>query len=463
MTNHLVVLVCLFAMVIALPPSKADETVDYLVNAETVTTGTSNGFQNEGAGDSVVNTKTEANNGTATVMMALNGDVSTEWNYVGPTPLTTCIWAPTTLHWPALSGFCSGEPDANTSYVTSLTESPGDADDEDVYSVSNPGLATGTVITSVVAFIWARENVSQTGELPRIDFAIEKGGLQCGLGQVSTTLAWVNYTLTCANSYDGDAWTVADFTGMQLHVIVATNELSSLVSMTYAGVVVTYQLPYMLDIDSHINVPTELVTDVEIFLSCSLTGDTEGASLQIQGTTVATNLCIAPNIDTRYKTDARGDVVVRMYSNPDTTQTVYSIDLLIARVTTSGGGISLLPPAPVCSYNAFTQYFDCIDSQNYGGMNVQWVRWQVDGGGGVRGDPNGRVSLPSNNGLWSAGSRSHVITATAVYLSGAEVTTSIVLTTDDSVRLVMWLLLVLLILIIVIPCVDKLVKWRKRR
>jgi hypothetical protein len=440
-------------------PSRGDEIIDYFVSAEVSVKGVSNGFLLESAADGISNTKTEANNGTLTAMMSLDGDVSLNWDYVHSEP--SCIIAGT-VHWSYISGFCDSEPDGNTSYVTAMVTAA-DTADTDLYTLTVPTIPGGAVITAVTVFSWSRVNATYIPP-PTLSYRLKcSGGGYTGLLYVALAGPFANRTAVAPTSCSGaGAWVVADLTGLQLEMTVTIGGIeTSYVTATYAGVVVTYQTPYWLDISQVINVPTEQVASVEIFLSCSLVGDTEGFTMQINGVTAATNLCIAPNIDTSYLTDQRGDVVIRTYSNPDPTQTIYSIDLLVARVTlTEGGHPSLKPPDPDCTYNGFSQTIECIDKQDYAGMDVQWVRWQLDDGASIRSEPNGRISLGTRDSPLEIRTTPHILYATAVYASGAEKAMSMKFDAENGVRLIMFIGIGAFIFILLVVVYEKRQKRR---
>jgi len=439
LTILLVAALLLTPLILAAHPSRGDQIIDYPVVSEFIVEGASDGFQNEASGDSVYNLKTEHNNGTATALMLPNGDVSVDWDYVGPTSYEC---TPETHFCRLVDAL---EPDGNTSYITSLTDDA-DPSDVDTFHITDPALPATAVISLVTAFVWARQNTTGN-DGPSLQVDVDDPAVGNCISTIwregtGLTQAFKNFSVSWANSCDGTPWTAADLADLDMDIIgfETTAQGVDLLTVTYAGVIVTYQTPYWLDISEVINVPTEQVSQVEIFLSCSLAGDTEGFTMQINGITAATDLCIAPNIDTRYVTDARGDVVIRTYSNPDPTQTTYSIDLLVARVTIiEGGGTFLKPPDPDCYYNPLFQTLDCVDVQSYYDLNVQWVRWQLDDGQSISSVPNGRVSLPSNDGPLEIGSRPHVLKATAVYLTGAEKSVEQTIHTDNGIRLIIFI------------------------
>jgi len=415
------------ALIMSSTPARADQLIDYPVVSEAVTKGTSNGFQNEGAGDSVVNHKAEANNGTASLMLVPNGNPYHFMTTYGCTNVNSylCVTNAT-------------EPDYNATFLYTSV-----AYISDEFTLTDPPLAADAIIMGVTVFMWARMNT--TGTL--MVYAVNDSGTgpMCTKGPLweytNIGPVWTNLSFSCPQeiwapgSYSD--WAVSDLYNMDIEFFPNS---TGMVDVTYTGLVVTYQLPYWLDISEVINVPIEMVQQVEIFLSCSLAGDTEGFTMQINGVTAATDLCIAPNIDTRYVTDARGDVIIRTYSNPDPTQTTYSIDLLVARVTIiEGGDTSLKPPDPVCIYNAIFQTLDCVDVQSYYDLNVQWVRWQLDDGSTVKTVPNGKVSLFTGDSPFETGIRPHVVKATAVYLTGAEKSVEQTIHTDNGIRLIIFI------------------------
>jgi hypothetical protein len=461
LTILLVATLLFMPVLLAAHPSKADEIIDYPLVSESVTKGTSSGFSAESAGDSVSDTKTEANNGTTTVMMLPFNDVAVDWDYVYYDTPPCPVGLPTANHTGALTCPYPGamlEPDDNTSYIAALVNHATDDADLDQFNLLDPLLPVSTVITGVSVFVWARMNETDTHIL---SFTVEDSSGACSYSYPVITQAFANYTDDWPLSCDGDAWTSTNLADLDLNLVALTAvSIDRHVTATYAGVIVTYQTPYWLDISSTINVPTEQVSQVEIFLSCSLAGDTEGFTMQINGLTVAAGLCIAPYVDTRYLTDARGDVIIRTYSNPDPTQTTYSIDLLVARVTiTDTGGTLLRPPIPFCQYNPLLQVLDCVDVQDYYELNVVWVRWQLDDGSTVRTDPNGRVSLPVGDSPLEVGTRYHIVKATAVYLSGAEVAMQMPVDCPNGVRALVFIAGIGFIFILLMVYREK----RKRR
>ena len=447
----------------------ADTNIDYYVVSETVTKGTSNGFQNEGAGDSQVNTKTEANNGTLTALMLPTGDVSLNWDYVKYTTPPCPVGLPPT-HAGALTcpvPTASLEQDGNDTYITAKTVQTTDSNDVDRFDLLDPGLPTGSVISKIQAFAWARFNQSTGTQQISYDLGDPTGkcdpvGFGVGPSPSAYTMAFENrtsgayWTLSC----DGDAWATSDLANLDLYLTYAGDGgpgVSMYATVTYAGVVITFQTDYWMDISQTINVPSEQVSKVEVKLSCSLSGDTDTPTLQIAGNTVATGLCVGQYVDTSYDTGQRGDIVIRLYSNPDVTQTTYAIDLLIARVTKTEQGGSLKAPIPMCTHDALAHAFRCKDAQEYGSLNVQWIRWSIDGGQSKAGEPGGIVWLTDRD--TGFGQVAHLIRAVAVYASGAEMEATVTVTADNTV----WLVILIAVICVVIMIVAFGVETERQR
>ena len=117
-------------------------------------------------------------------------------------------------------------------------------------------------------------------------------------------------------------------------------------------------------------------------------------------------------------------------------------------VEEEGGAPGLRAPIPSCVYNALSNGWSCTDIQDYGGMKVLWVTWQLDGGRVVKSSPNGRVDLANSDMPFGYGVNTHVLTVRAYYASGAVRQDAVPLQSNNTLNTAILVFIVLCILVL---------------
>ena len=116
-----------------------------------------------------------------------------------------------------------------------------------------------------------------------------------------------------------------------------------------------------------------------------------------------------------------------------------------------GGSQGLRHPVPQCNYNALTNGWSCVDKQNYYGMNVLWITWQVDGGQVIKTKPNAQVSLTNPDYALGWGTGTHSLTVKAYYLSGSVLPNSAPLWSNNTLNTA--LIVMLIIVVVLLACI----------
>jgi len=340
MSRASVLLVALLILVL-LSVAQVRAAREWYVAAEVMTTGTSTGFGNQNQEDGTTNTKTEddAGGGGATTFAPLRipetDSTPLEFDYSGG----AIICVPTKIHSCRLGQ--TGEPDANTSYVTARVIKGGaepDPTDTDTYSMQSLTLPTLTKITGITSFAWTRGN-SSTGLIFQM-YLQDPNAICSSSSTVPLTLAWVNRSAGASwpNSCDGDPWTAADVSSLKLRVIISTESITAVYgSVTYAGVIISYQPDYELNFLSEFNDVIGLSPTLQY--KCTTTDEDQTLTVTYLGIERGTITCDNTRRDFALPPDV-GTIQVSLRTTTtsgDTTASTFAFDLLILLTTTDSG------------------------------------------------------------------------------------------------------------------------------